>query len=513
MTIQFRSRIRSVFDYGKDLKKIGKCCFTNDTSEQLTFLECFRAGGQFYTDPNASCPLASDLGNCCACAYTSQSFRASLALAGTYTGNPTQQPFFSSDGVLSNITKCECDRVGGVWTPANSLPNYYNICRKNIVYNGQNFVTDARIPNACCYLQLENGSPTGVICENVCTQRECANKVIAESGPADPFVDSVYNENQQCTSSFITGIPPVTCSTNPITNRMLTSTLAFSDNNHGPCYSLTNVNGEYSYNCSLTPEFQCNDYWIDPTLTGNEVEYCNHKYKPKTPTKTSDYLNPIIYSKNEFNNLNLIPGQEFQGGIYIGVFEPLKPRTSSSSIVYGSLNFSEPQSITIPVSDESSYTKWAIIVNKTYINTNLIYADDINISTTSSYYDGYANCYGEPGKLGAINSKTISSITGVIRNGFADYYIPSIIEMMFFAKQILGNEKISTLFDINKIFTSTTFFTDKYSTQQPTGKNTFDGNSFLYSTSFQTGQNFGKSTLVGINSKVNLMLFRRLIIS
>lgn len=519
MSIQFRSRIRSVFDYGKELKKIGKCCFTDNTSSPLTFLECFKAGGQFFSDIDFPCPQATDRGYCCACSYTDEGFRDLLFQNLPYLADPNQAPYGSFSGIRSNITKCECDRIGGVWTsPTSSLIvptfNAFAVCQKSIIYNSTNFVTDARIPSACCSLVIENNVPIGVTCENVCTNTECANRVLTQgSQTPDPFADSVYNPNQLCGLSSVSGIPPVVCNNNITTSRMLTSTTAFSDTNHGACYELTVDADVYSYNCSLTPKFKCRDYWIDPDIMNEEVVYCEHKYKPKTPTKTSGYLNPIVYTENEFNLLNLTVGQEFQGGIYIGIFEPLKPRTSRSSQVFGSLNFSTPQSIRVPVSDESNYKKWAIIVNKNYIETALITDADFNAVNESSYYDGYLNCYGEPQKYGQINSKTILSIAGVIRNGFADYYIPSIIEMMFFAEQLKTNEKISEIFNLNKVFTSTTFFTDKYSAKNPTGQNTFDGNHFLYSMTFQTGKNYGKSTIVGINKNVNLMLFRRLIIT
>lgn len=519
MSIQFRSRIRSVFDYGKELKKIGKCCFTDNTSSSLTFLECFKAGGQFFSDSNFPCPQASDIGYCCACSYTDEGFRSLMFQSLPYDPdvNALQQVYRSAPGIRPNITKCECDRIGGKWTANIDLDNYVSVfyaCQKQISYNGNFFFTDARIPSACCSLVIENNTPVGVTCEHVCNNIECANKVLTQGNQSpDPFADSVYNPNQLCQFSTVAGIPPAVCNNNITTSKMLTSTSAFSDTNHGACYELTLNNDVYSYNCSLTPKFKCTDYWIDPELTNEEVVYCEHKYKPKTPTKTSGYLNPIVYTETEFNSLNLTVGQEFQGGIYIGTFQPLKSKTSNSSQVFGALNFSTPQSIRVPVSDESKYKKWAIIVNKNYIETPLITDGDFNSIYESSYYDGYLNCYGEPQKYTSINSKTILSITGIIRNGFADYYIPSIVEMMFFAEQLKSNKIISDIFNLNKIFTSTTFFTDKYSSKNPTGQNTFDGNHFLYSMSFQTGKNYGKSTIVGINSIVNLMLFRRLIIS
>lgn len=523
MTVQFRSRIRSVFDYGKDLKKIGKCCFSDGTSEQNTFVECFNKSGKFYSDENATCPNAADLGHCCACSYLSEFDRIKISSSYPYEfNNELSQYLFLQDtanppgiGIRSNITKCECDRIGGNWIPLAQTPNRL-MCRKQVtvVVSGSptSFTTDVRFPNACCSFILDGTQPIGVTCSNVCNARECANLNIAESGPNDLYADSVFSPNQACGTPIVPGVPAITCASSIITSRMLSGTDAFGQYDYGPCYELTQNNNVYNYECSLTNSFNCNGYWIDPIVQNKEIEYCSSKYAPKVPTVTNGFVNPIIYSQQEFDQLNLSIGDEFQGGIYIGIFKPQKSKSTGYSKVYGALNFTQPASTHISVSDESPYSKWAIIVNKSFLNTILFYSNDINVSYSSSYYDGYLNCYGEPTKRSPINSATINTITGKPRNGFIDYYIPSIIEMMFFNEQLRTNQILKNLFSMSGYFTSTTFFDDKYSVSTPTGKNTFNNLNFLYATNFSDDQNFGKSSIVNINKDVNFMLFRRLII-
>lgn len=507
MTLQFRSRIKSLYDFGNELKKEGKCCFANGTSQALTFLECFQRNGNFFQNPNATCPVGSDLGYCCACSNMTEQQKQLVIDNLPFTSN---SPFFldTSFGVQSSVTKCECDRLGGLWSTTLSS----TMCQKQVTIDGVQKTTDARIPNACCSLVLQNGFPVGVTCQNVCGARKCADLAIEESGSGDPFVDTVFTENKTCVKNIITGVAPVVCGTSPVTSRMTTATDAFSSESFGPCFELSEDAGTYSYSCSLKPSFLCDGYWIDPATVNDVVAYCDHSHAPKTPEKTFGYMNPIKYTQQEFDALGLSPGDEFQGGVYIGIFKPNKPNATGTSLVYGALNFGTPQSGYVNVTDDSSYKKWAIIVNKSSLLTSLFYLNELPTYTTSSYYDGYANCYGEPQVSAPLDSTTIRSITGKIRNAFADYYIPSIVELMYFAEQHRNNSSISDVFDTNGFYCSTTIFTDKYTAQTPTGQNMFNGANFLYGINFSANENFGKSMLMGINTNVKLMLFRRIVI-
>jgi hypothetical protein len=511
MSIQFRSRVRSVFDFGKELKQAGKCCFSDGTSSSITFFECFSQGGQFFTDPNTVCPSPSEKGHCCACAYLNEDERQSILNNLPFD---ITNPFYINNtfGIQTNITQCECNRIGGNWI-ASTNPISSTLCRRDVLIDGLQKTIDVRIPNACCTLIIQDGFPVGMSCQHVCGERECANLAIVESGPNDPFVDTVFTANKVCTRNIVAGVAPVTCSSTPVTSRLTTASSAFEDQSFGPCFELQEADGEYSYTCSLTPSFMCNGYWIDPATISSDVAFCNHPFAPDPPTQTTGYINPSQYTQEEFDALGLVPGDEFQGGIYLGIFKPKKPNATNPSKVYGALNFSTPQSMFVDVTDESPYTKWALIVNKTSLETSLLTDEDGNTNTNTSYYDGYINCYGEPSVSSPITSRTINSTAGIQRNGFIDYYIPSIIEMMFLAEQYRNNTSLSDVLDINGFYCSTTFFSDRYSAQFPNGQNIFNNLNFLYGINLSNNENFGKSTLYGINRTVRLMLFRRIVIN
>lgn len=507
MTLQFRTRTRSIYDYGKDLKTVGTCCFANGTSANYTFVECFQKGGNFFPDENIICPERSERGYCCSCIYTSE-FTQNRFVSQLRSSNspPDDNSIWDTlDGIASNITKCECDRIGGNWSE--SLPDpAYTICRKNVSINGTSTQVDVRVPSACCHPFYGITFINGITCSNVCNARQCANLVEIEAGSSDIYMDSIFNQYKLCGEKINNSDVPFQCTTNLNLSMMTQGSPVYEDQNFGACFTLDPVSLEYS--CRVTPHFDCDGYWVEQT----DGSFCNTKLAPKNLTKSFDKLDPVKYTEQEFNSLNLQIGDEFQGGIYIGIFKPKKTNTTSASTVYGSLNFSNPISNTIDVSNESPYTKWAIIVNKNSITTNLFSMDEsINpIVNFTSYYDGFMNCYGENLVTPGLMTSTINTIKERNRNGFMDYYIPSIIEMMFFAEQFKNNEILQYTFNFINNYFSTTIFTDKYCTNNFSNKNNFNEKYFLYGLNF--GQNTGKTTLTGINTYITMMLFRRIVI-
>ena len=501
MSIQFRSRTRSIFDYGASLGASGKCCYSDGTSEIITFNQCFANAGYWQSDVNADCPQNTTKGYCCSCTFLSASQKQEVVNNLPYS---IDNAFFrdSSFGIQENITKCECDRIGGKW---NETLSDFTLCQKPI---NSTDIVDVRIPNACCTFIIQNGSPIGITCQNVCNARECANTVLIESGQGDPFADSVFKPNEVCGKKLLESIEEATCDSGIVTSQLLSANAAFAEDPLGPCYTLDTETLEYS--CTISPEYLCSGYWVDPGE--DEVLYCSDSFAPKSYTKTNSYVNPISYTQAEFNSLGLSVGDEFQGGIYIGTFEPKKTNSTSYSRVYGALNYSKPESTVISVSNESPHKKWALIVNKSFFTARILSQADANFTYTSSYYDGYLNCYGDAPGGYKITSRTINTFAGKLRNGFVDYYIPSIIEMMFFAEQYKNYTALSDKLTLNKLFVSTTFVTDKYLSQNPVGKNEFDGFRFFYGQDMFAGGNFGRIFATTINSEANFMLFRKIVI-
>ena len=193
MSIQFRSRIRTIADYGAfGLSDLGVCCDPDVGAEPTckTYQDCMSNNGWWRGLPEEdtctsgevlegwTCPDLSSEGCCCNCSllegdyegfYQAYNDQVTLELPGANVPNGTK-----------NMTYCECMDIGGNWTEqtCESVTDYAALCQE------ADQPSDIRFPSACCV----DGS-----CVDVCTPQDCValgdgsnilyeNKVCAE-GP------------------------------------------------------------------------------------------------------------------------------------------------------------------------------------------------------------------------------------------------------------------------------------------------------------------------------------------
>lgn len=484
MSIQFRSRVKSVKDFGSDLKQIGLCCYTDGTSESLSFYECFTTNGTFLIGENIECPQQGQQGNCFACTYLTQAQKAQVIDdSSILDSNPTWG--------TATVTQCECARVGGVFHPTN--PN-------NV--NGR----DARIPQSCCYFAYDTfGFPIGITCENVCSEKECSLKGITSN---DGFLlnTPIYNASSTCLDN--------NCTQGNLTqfmyDQMASGKASTTTAKSGVCYKLTKSNDEFNYNCSLTFKPNCTGYWIPSDYKNNKNLLCDSLYTPTAPTIIEGRkLEPQFMSESQFNLLGLTTGDEYHGGIYIGKFIP----NSATSKVYGSLNFSAAtEKHYNETSPKGEYSKWALIVHKTNYFVPFHKKEEAQYINRTSLSDGFYNCYGNKLDFYGYKSSLLNSIVGQIRSGFADYYIPSIIELYYLANKLRTNSSLYTTLGINsKLFSSSFFFEDI--TTSKTLQSNFNGTSFIYGQELANNSSFGKTILVPTTSTSHLRLFRKVILT
>lgn len=484
MSIQFRSRVKSVKDFGSDLKQIGLCCYTDGTSESLSFYECFTTNGTFLIGENVECPQQGQQGNCFACTYLTQAQKAQVIEdSSILIGNLTWG--------TATVTQCECARVGGVFHPTN--PN-------NV--NGR----DARIPQSCCYFAYDaSGFPIGITCENVCSEKECSLKGITFNDGTLKNTP-VYNATETCLTS--------NCSSSNLTNflytQMAIGAASTTTDSVGACFDLIQNDSGYSYECNLSLQSDCSGYWISQDLEEDGFVYCDSIYAPTTPTVVEGRsIEPEIMTEAAFNSLGLTAGDEYHGGIYIGKFTP----NSATSKVYGSLNFSAAtEKHYNETSPKGEYSKWALIVHKTNYFVPFHKKEEAQYITRTSLSDGFYNCYGNKLDFYGYKSSLLNSIVGQIRNGFADYYIPSIIELYYLANKLRTNSSLYTTLGINsKLFSSSFFFEDI--TTSKTLQSNFNGTSFIYGQELANNSSFGKTILVPTTSTSYLRLFRKVILT
>lgn len=529
-SVQFRSRVKSVIDFGPDLKNVGTCCFTDGSSQSLSFYECFSQNGTFIAGENATCPDQGDIGTCYACAYLTAAQKQQVidTNGAILTSNPTWG--------TREVTRCECNRLGGQFG-ATGDPNYPN--------------RDARIPKACCSLEYNaNNFPIGITCENVCSPKECSLKgivkysfgaccdLLGNTCTYGPITDCPINspthkfyENSQCTPNIcLTGqsssqVPrhypvytanklcsEVNCSTSTLSFNSYSSMILGQDSQFGfdigPCYELVELGSGLTYNCDLKVLHECNGYWVPPSLSDN-ILLCDNEYKPQAPLKSAGrVIEPEFMKESDFDSLNLNIGDEYKGGYYIGKY-------SVDSTVYGSLNFTDAEERYYEdVYPRDEYKKWVLIVDFADYVFSVMDRGELDFSAPkTSPVDGFYNCYGNKKDFSGINTRSLNTVINTQKNGFMDFYVPSIVELYYLTNTIKNNTGLFNKLSINSNLTSSTIFFEDL-TSSNTGKYNFDGTVFTYGQNLNINDfRFGKTSLVPGYQKYYVRLFRKIILT
>jgi len=528
MSTQFRSRIKSVVDYGSDLKAVGTCCFSDGTSQSLSFYECFVKNGTYIPGQNVTCPDQGEIGTCYACAYLTPSQRSSVISTngGILTNNPTWG--------TKSVTGCECTRIGGQ-LGSTSDPIYPN--------------RDVRIPKSCCYLAYDNNNfPVGITCENVCSEKECSLKGISYDSSSTIVYGAccntqntscVYGPASECTGSTSKFYPNKLCSNDicssdpepnstPIYNgnklcsetdcnvsninfenyaKMVMGKNAVFNFELGPCYELIQTESGYSYTCDIKMLHNCQGYWVPPDLS-EDILLCDNPYKPQTPQKVEGrFIEPEYMYESVFDSLGLTAGDEYKGGYYIGKYQV-------DGTIYGSLNLSYPvEQYYDDDQPRDQYRKWVIIADYVDYNYSLIDKEEMQFAASNtSTNDGFYNCYGNRLNFNGINTRSINTIVRTIKNGFPDFYIPSINELYFLAYSIKNNENLRNKLNMSNNLTSSSIFFEML-TSFTTKQYNFNGTIFTYGQNMNYGENrFGRTFLVPGNQKSYVRLFRKIIL-
>jgi hypothetical protein len=499
MTLQFRSRIKPAIDYSKLLNAYGVCCgITGGTGSSKSFIECFNEGGHFVPtkgeDTNSVvCPdVDTRRGCCCSCSYVTS---GELNQIPTYSQGMSN-PYLTS-GTRSNVTKCECNRIGGKWTegscPELANGNWETYC----VSNDQ----DIRAPRACCHLEFDEdtGWPTNVKCEDVCTSADCA----ALSTDVYP---SVFTENSRCGNPpLIAGQSPITCASSEYVTRMALSTNLYQGFEMGSCYTLELVDGTYEYTCTISPREICNGYWVPEQ--DSDDPYCNSSLKPTNPLKINNKYQPQQMSLSSFEDLELNVGDEYQGGIYIGIFKP-SPNNGKSSVIRGSLNFGTPNSSRFVGTPEGgTHSQWALIVDTTKYTVPFLLENELDVDYKTSLWDGYYNTYGNADNFIGLSTALTNTIKNTPRNGFIDYYLPSIYELNFYAQYLFENNV-----ELYANVISSSIFNTKYLNSK-TNRSKLNNKSFVYGQSFSNiiPINY-RTVLINKRNVETALFFRRIIL-
>lgn len=259
MSIQFRTKSQTVVDYSAYIstKEVDGCCqiYDNETNTveklQLTVAECHRRNGYFSggecSEVDTITP--SSLGCCCACKLNETE--------GKYT---------------KQTTLCECDSLSGLWTLGSDCTDATedSLCISGTLQQSNKL--DFRNKRACCHPAFNEDGEAYAKCEDVCTEKECADFA------AVPYQSTFYTNGRRCEVSVNSARPVsddcVLSETNVEyinscsggTNLFCWTTQAWGDNQHDD--SSTAGGGRGYRACNLK-------FWFDVRFAGRFVDRIN----------------------------------------------------------------------------------------------------------------------------------------------------------------------------------------------------------------------------------------------
>jgi len=367
---------------------------------------------------------------------------------------------------------------------------------------------DTRIPRACCFmLYNEFNIPLGITCQNVCNSTECDGKNLAFP-TKNP---SVYSSGAFCNKQMTTEqTSPYDCTPEAFTilggfkKNLTYKNKETGLRRNGVCFNLKKtLDNKYSYECNTSTVSNCRGYFVSVYDTGIE-NICSSDYSPATPVFSDEgILQTESMDLNKFINLKLSFGDYFRGANYIGIYSP---RTSD---VYGSdlKDLRKRPDIFRSSKDikGSESKSWALFVENKEIETTLFTQEEIYKSMEStSMHDGFYNTYGSGYEYSGMDSATINTIKKFNRRGIMGWYVPSLLELAFFARQLVNNSE--------NYYTYATKFTHGIWGHKFTSSTTLNSK-LLYSQSFDinNSESFGRISVYNpYKGKIKIRLFRKI---
>lgn len=364
MSIQFRSRIRTVADYGSfGLSDLGVCCNPETDAEPMcqTYQSCMENSGWWRGLPEPctdgelvegwDCPDLSSDGCCCNCSLLNGDFQGFYDAFDNVGG-----PGPNVENGTADMTYCECMDIGGNWTDTtcDQVQDYGALCQQDAQ------PTDIRFPMACC-------DPDGG-CNDVCTPQDCVNigdganflyeNKVCSSGPeqidkgvfqcddcdnncpGDCFdwnCQSGFNRSAEGsnaaeifkeirTEKTPSGHNMMIISTSP-TKEMYESLLKSGDIK-AACVEPVGVN----YTCTQKTKSTCNGAWMGLNTDSTPVLCTDTSTLEVIENINKDYI-----PSDTANGWNL--GQQVFGkgyeGRFFGIFTPASKKEAQGSMCYG----------------------------------------------------------------------------------------------------------------------------------------------------------------------------------
>lgn len=403
---------------------------------------------------------------------------------------------------IADITRADCSNRTGYFLPGETTSIN---CPTDAPCATNPFL--APVSGACCYWEKADNYYYQT-CKSTDTQQECAN---SNKGEVEGLPYSFYPGEVCANAGGNIGCNGVKITVEDISNNC-------NPNDISNCYDIKNIYGNCckqnaenagQIDCSIITENECiGGIWSPPGISGilscSGVSPCQGIYYSEElePPKTSQ--TKLTISQNPFEKLPNV-GDQYQGGIFVGIFKPGPPTNSLGSLVYGSA-IGHKVSSDYEARADGPGTKeksWVLVVsNEDYGEFGYNQPNEPLTLVSSSVYDGYYNTYELEDRNKNILMDAVRDYTD--EYGFKDWYIPSQDELAFYFKNISYNYstvKFKPL--LNTEYMSSTTFTSN-------GKQIFNGVSFMYTQKNNNSTDYGKILLKEKHEKVGIRLFRRI---
>jgi hypothetical protein len=448
MSIQFRSRIKNIADYGSILTDTGACCKPGGTAVELTYGECLKINGYFQYFQTGEdigsilCPELGSVGCCCACSYVDD-FDEYLHTENGYSNY--------NGGLEDNVTLCECNAKGGVWGGADkSCSDYSDITDIfNLCTNGTNNVEyDSRFPAGCC---VNSGDGT-YDCKNVCSEKECSDAqssgLTGSYFPDNACGDNFHEFEADCSvgeyySNQIhggLGVEGKYNNTLRVTNlktfdEEYINTINQKDGLVSACIQNKNK-GEYK--CEMSSLINCDGFWMGLRPNGDNYN-CDDSNEINI---VKNFIQNKTIKRSDIINLNI--GDWLIAGRYLGVYHSVDSPYEYTEVIGNIETGPAQETIILGKSKDSvekqlkSYSKheYAIIVaDNDFKNESVIFSNQLSTPKTSVCNSEF--------NMKNTSFKLINDIKNdFIVNGIGSYFwsLPSIRVLSFMFKQTSNPE-------------------------------------------------------------------------
>lgn len=519
MSIQFRARIKSAADYTSHLSDNGVCCYPDGDQGESSYSSCMNAGGYFQyvqvlqgeLPSEVVCPNLSDTGCCCACEYVDD-YDEYLVNVEDNNLIPTYE------GGLQDVSRCECDRIGGVWTPdacstfiEGPWEEVFNLCTGGAYgFGTSNPVEhDRRFPEGCC-VSHESGSDVDggpwKECKHVCSSRECSEHQSAawpECCPNEPDEDLCINCPHCCANHY----PTISCGYDPTVpeedqimcgdernrayssgglafnddefNNILVVSKQFTENRIESKYRNTMNNSpagvasvcitaedRVNYVCKIKSKQLCSGIWMGLNDAG-----LSYKCEDSEVNIIKDFLKDGTITKETLDGWEL--GEYHIAGQYAGIFNYGGEDGINVSVEGLGNPKTGPEQLYTIQSDSKDIKEFKSFVKSQYAILILPYNLEQNSSElhgkrqtiknqSKSKFDSVRNMVTPLDKFNVVNSLSYNGIGGwVIPSQHTLAFIANQIQQPEFIKNITStNNKAYRWYPMNKSYWSSTLLGD-----------------------------------------------------